>query len=132
MDDILLIDDDRLFHGLFAAHATRVGCDILHAYDGLEGEQMALSHNPILVVLDIMIPKQDGYTTAQNLRAQGYHGAISMTSALHGATGTRKVYECGANGYLMKPPNPATLALHLNYARSDMKYPTVAEWLEQQ
>ncbi len=130
MDNILLIDDDRSFHDLFGVYVRRLGCNLLQAFDGVEGERMALLHKPVLIVIDIMMPKQNGYTTCQNLRAQGYRGAVSITSALHEISNPVKFHECVANGYLVKPPDAAVLALHLEYARSDMKYPTVAEWIQ--
>ncbi len=132
MNDILLIDDDEIFHELFAAYIRDLNCNILHAFDGQEGERMALLHKPLLIVIDIMMPGQDGYTTCSHLRAQDYRGAIALTSSLHEATSPKnaQAWECGANAYIAKPPNSTVLDLYLEYARSDMKYPTVAEWFD--
>jgi len=132
MPAILVVDDDHDFHTIAAAFIERVGCQALHAFDGEEGEKMALANKPDLILLDIMMPEQDGYTTCQHLRIHGYLGAISMLSAILDATGTKKVRECGANGYLMKPLASALLSLHVEYARSGMSCPTVSEWLDHQ
>jgi two-component system OmpR family response regulator len=130
MPDILIIDDDSNVHKLFDAFAQRLSCSALHALGGEKGEEMALTHKPVLVILDIMMPGQDGYITCRNLRGLGYKGAISMCSSLQEATGTKKIRECGANAYLMKPPDITVLGLHLDYARSGMKYETVSDWLQ--
>ena len=126
---ILVIDDESTFHEIATFFIERLGCLSLHALDGQEGEIMALAYHPTLILLDIMMPAQNGYETCQRLRQQGYRGAITMMSALQEATGTNKAGESGANGYMMKPLDASILALHLEYAQTGMTYPTFSEWL---
>jgi two-component system response regulator DctR len=129
MPQVLLIDDDPNIHGLSRIMVEKLDCQLLSALSGSEGERMALERKPALILLDIMMPNQDGYETCQRLRRQGYRGAITMVSALQEATGTKKAKEYGANGYLIKPISTSLLKLHLDYVAAGMPYPTVTEWL---
>ena len=130
MPQILVIDDESNFHEIVAIQLQKIGCDVLHAFNGQEGEQLALQHNPDLILLDIMMPIQGGYETCQHLRAKGYRGAITMISALQEATGSKMAKERGANGYLIKPLDLSLVEIHLEYAHDGMKFPTVSQWLE--
>jgi DNA-binding response OmpR family regulator len=132
MPEVLLIDDDPNIHSLTSLMLEKLDCRMLSAFGGREGETMALEQKPALILLDILMPIQDGYETCQRLRRQGYRGAITMVSALQEATGTQKAKECGANGYLIKPFSLSLLKLHLEYAAVGMTYPTVTEWLTAQ
>jgi len=132
MPQILLIDDDPNIHSLTRVMVQKLDCQLLSAFSGSEGESMALERKPALILLDIMMPNQDGYETCQHLRRQGYRGAITMVSALQEATGTKKAKEYGANGYLNKPISASLLRLHLDYVAAGMPYPTVTEWLSAQ
>jgi DNA-binding response OmpR family regulator len=132
MPEVLLIDDDPNIHNLTSLLLEKLDCQMLSAFSGPEGEAMALEREPALILLDIMMPIQDGYETCQRLRRQGYQGAITMVSALQEATGTQKAKECGANGYLIKPISSSLLKLHLEYVSAGMPYPTVTEWLTTQ
>jgi DNA-binding response OmpR family regulator len=132
MPQILLIDDDPNIHSLSRIMVEKLDCQLLSALSGSEGERMALERQPALILLDIMMPNQDGYETCQRLRRQGYRGAITMVSALQEATGTKKAREYGANGYLIKPISAPLLKLHLDYVAAGMPYPTVTEWLSAQ
>ena len=132
MPQILLIDDDPNIHKLISVLLKKLDCQLLSALGGREGEIIALEQKPTLILLDIMMPNQDGYETCQHLRHQGYQGAITMVSALAEATGTKRAKEYGANGYLIKPISASLLRLHLDYVAAGMPYPTVTEWLTSQ
>jgi len=108
---ILVVEDNelnmRLFHDLLKAH----GYDILKAHDGLEGLQMAREHRPVLILMDIQLPKISGLDATKRLRAEAATAAtpiIAMTSfALSGDD--QKAKEAGATAYLAKPYSPFDL-----------------------
>jgi DNA-binding response OmpR family regulator len=129
MPTVLIVDDDPGIHRIVTGLLAKLDCQCITALNGHDGARMALEHKPNLILLDIMMPEQDGYETCKQIRAQGYQGAISMISALQEATGTKKAQEYGANGYLIKPIDASLLELHLEYAISGMSYPTVKQWL---
>jgi CheY-like chemotaxis protein len=99
----LLIDDDTMMRLLASRMLKLLNCESLEAANGIEGETMAFDHQPDLILLDIMMPEQDGYETCTNLRARGYAGTILLTSTLQETIGKRKAVEVGANAYVQKP-----------------------------
>src|SRR5437870_2416192 len=103
MPTVLIVDDDPSIHRIVMGLLEKLDCQCMTALNGHDAVMLALEHKPDLILLDIMMPGQDGYETCQQLRAQDYQGAISMISALQEATGTKKGQEYGANGYLIKP-----------------------------
>jgi CheY-like chemotaxis protein len=67
MARILLIDDDRDVIELLRFLLEQDGHKVSEAYDGVEGVELALAELPDLIILDIMMPKRDGYTANQQL-----------------------------------------------------------------
>src|SRR5260221_9398746 len=132
---ILVVDDDPAMRYLIRLMIQKLGYHPIEASNGREGEALALREQPALLLLDVMMPVQDGYTTVRNLRSQGYTGPITMISAVPEAEGIQQAADCGARGYLAKPFNAERLKLYVDYARvygSDPKHaPTLSHWLEQ-
>jgi CheY-like chemotaxis protein len=109
----LLIDDDPMMRLLASRMFNLLECQALEATGGVEGESMAFELAPDIILLDIMMPDQDGYETCINLRAKGYTGTILLTSTLQETLGRRKAIEVGANAYVQKPVNRDTLKHYL-------------------
>src|SRR3954452_21393358 len=89
----LLIDDDPMMRLLASRMLKLLDCEAMEATGGAEGEVMALEHQPDLILLDIMMPDQDGYETCTNLRARGYAGTVLLTSTIQENIGKRKAIE---------------------------------------
>lgn len=70
---------------------------------GREGEERAAQGNYDLVILDIMLPDQDGVQTCQNLRDRGYSKPILMLTALSTTNDKVRGLDAGADDYLTKP-----------------------------
>jgi CheY-like chemotaxis protein len=111
--NVLVIDDDADMRLLTRRLLTLLGCESLEARNGIEGEQLALERRPDLVLLDIMMPVQDGYDTCSHLRERDYGGPVILMSAMQESTGKRKAAECGATGYIHKPITRVFLKMHL-------------------
>ncbi len=109
----LLIDDDAMMRLLASRLLKMLNCQSLEASNGFDGESMALEHEPDLILLDIMMPDQDGYETCTNLRSRGYTGMILLTSTLQETLGKRKAKEVGATAYVQKPITRETLKRHI-------------------
>src|SRR5262249_27631522 len=78
---ILIVEDEPpLLRGLKDSFAIR-GCDVLTAADGEAGLQLALSESPDLILLDIMLPKVNGYEICRLLRENGLDMPIIMLTA---------------------------------------------------
>lgn len=70
-DHILIVDDDRDIRGLLADYLERQGLRCTMAADGREMKAALERHRIDLIVLDVMMPGEDGLTLCRNLRAAG-------------------------------------------------------------
>ena len=66
---ILVVDDDPDLVETLAMMLESKGCEVGRAYDGIEGEESIRERRPDLVVLDIMMPRKDGYVLCSELKA---------------------------------------------------------------
>ncbi len=66
---ILVVDDDLDGADILSALLEAWGFEVSTCYDGLSAERLALEHRPQLVLLDVNMPRRDGYDTARALRA---------------------------------------------------------------
>jgi len=118
MTTVLVVDDDPGMRMIASRYLRNMGCEVLEAINGSEGEHAALAQKPDLILLDMMMPVQNGQETCTHLREKGYTGAIVLTSTMQGTLGTQKAMEYGANGYAQKPITRDLLKSCLEYAGS--------------
>ncbi len=106
---VLVVDDDpdlrKLISEFLASHGFRVGT----AQDSAAMRQYLSQFTPDLVVLDVMMPGEDGLSAARYLAAEHSRVAIIMLSALGEDTDRIVGLEVGADDYLPKPCNPREL-----------------------
>lgn len=105
---VLLIDDDRDFLALAVRIFERSGAKTITALDGLEGMGKLLTHNPDLIIMDIMLPGMDGFQVCQRIR-QFSNTPLMMLSALDKDQLMLQGLEAGADDFLSKPVNPDIL-----------------------
>ncbi|MBC7905876.1 MAG: response regulator [Rhodospirillaceae bacterium] len=106
---ILVVDDDREIRDLLARFLAKHGLRVTTAKDGGEMER-ALSDWAIdLVVLDLMMPGEDGLSLTRRLRGQGVAVPIVMLTAMGEDTDRIVGLEMGADDYVAKPFNPREL-----------------------
>jgi len=112
MDKVLIIDDDEELCELVSEYLTVEGFEISCVNDGETGLQHALSGNYDMAILDVMLPKMNGFDVLRNLREQSKLPVIMLTA--RGDDMERIVgLEIGADDYLPKPFNPRELAARL-------------------
>ncbi len=100
---ILIIEDDKkISAGLKKGLAAETYAVDLSP-NGEEGERLAKVNSYDAIILDIMLPKQDGLTTCENLRRSGVNTPILMLTALGEVTDKIKGLDYGADDYLTKP-----------------------------
>ncbi len=105
---LLLVEDDREIRSLLADFLAREGYEILAAEDGAAMDRLLASARPDLVVLDLMLPGEDGLSICRRLRARGGLPILMLTAK--GEEIDRIVgLEMGADDYLPKPFNPREL-----------------------
>ena len=99
---ILIVDDEKNIVDIIAFNLKKEGYQILKAADGAEGVQLAMEENPDLILLDIMMPKMDGYEACKKIREKKHTPIIMLTAR---AEEVDKVLglELGADDYVTKP-----------------------------
>ncbi|MCL2336929.1 MAG: response regulator transcription factor [Firmicutes bacterium] len=99
---ILVVDDEKNIVDIVAFNLNKEGYDVICAYDGEKGLHMALTENPELVILDIMMPKLDGFDVCRKIREKSQVPIIMLTAR---AEEIDKVlgFELGADDYVTKP-----------------------------
>lgn len=108
---VLVADDDPDILTLVGFRLERAGYDVLPARDGEEALALALERQPDLAILDVMMPKLDGYEVTQRLRdnsATSGMPVILLTARVQEADITRG-FEAGADDYIKKPFSPQEL-----------------------
>jgi len=102
MPTILVVDDEPDIIDLAEMYLQREGFEVIRAGDGLEALALAASARPDLIVLDIMLPRLDGWEVCRRLRAQSEVPIIMLTA--RGDPIDRVVgLELGADDYIVKP-----------------------------
>jgi DNA-binding response OmpR family regulator len=100
---ILIVEDEiKLNKGLVKGLRNK-GYAVDSAFDGEEGEQMALWNAYDLIVLDVMMPKRDGIEVSKNLRTKGIATPILLLTAKDSTEDKITGLNNGADDYLVKP-----------------------------
>ncbi len=105
MSRILVIDDDPAISELVSINLEMAGYDVSQAEDGIKGQALALQLQPDLIMLDLMLPKLDGFTVCQRLRRDERTADIPvlMLTALGQTQDKVDGFNAGADDYLTKP-----------------------------
>jgi DNA-binding response OmpR family regulator len=102
MATILIVEDDETLVETLRYNFERAGYELHTATDGVRGLELARSVQPDLIILDIMMPKLDGFSVCRILR-QETSVPILMLTALHEEMHRIAGLELGANDYVLKP-----------------------------
>ncbi|CAM3119431.1 response regulator transcription factor [Paenibacillus sediminis] len=100
---ILIIDDDEKIISMLRRGLAFEGYNVLTAMNGAEGLQQMLESEPDLVILDVMMPKVDGFEVVRRLREGGSTVPILMLTAKDEVENRVKGLDLGADDYLVKP-----------------------------
>jgi CheY-like chemotaxis protein len=106
---ILLVDDEPSIMQLARMYFERDGFRIQESVDGESALEAVAKHRPALIVLDVMLPKLDGFEVCRKLRASGDSTPIIMLTARDEDIDKILGLELGADDYLTKPFNPREL-----------------------
>lgn len=105
---VLVVDDDQDIRELLAQYLTKNNFDVITAEDGIEMDTQLDSHQPDLIILDIMLPGDDGFTLCQRIR-QTSNVPIIMLTANSDEMDRVLGLEIGADDYIAKPFSPREL-----------------------
>ena len=108
---ILICDDDPAILRLLQVNLELEGYEALLAHHGEKAVEVALAEKPDLVVLDIMMPRMDGYEAVQNLKANDLTRTIPVIflSAKAQPSDIDRGKSYGVDDYITKPFDPAEL-----------------------
>jgi len=101
---ILVVDDDKDIVETIKGNLELDGYDILCAFDGRSGLDMAKKYRPDLIILDLNLPDIDGIKACQIIRRE-FDFPIIMLTARDGISDMVLGLECGADDYVVKPFN---------------------------
>jgi two-component system, OmpR family, response regulator len=106
--NILVVEDDRETRALVAKYLRNNSCNVTTANDGREMIRAMADHRVDLLILDVMLPDEDGLSLCRKVRAQSQTPIIMLTA--RGEDVDRILgLEMGADDYLAKPFNPREL-----------------------
>ena len=111
---ILVIEDEEPLRMALCDALRDEGFDVVEAADGEEGLALALSEGPELILLDLMLPKRDGFSVLKAIRADQLTSPVMILSA-HGEEWDRiQGFEVGADDYVVKPFSMRELLLRIS------------------
>jgi len=101
---ILIIDDDTTLCDMYAEELTAKGYDVKKAHNGLSGLAAATKEQPNIILLDIMMPKLNGFNTLKKLKASAKTSKIPVIilSALTQEENKKQALSLGAAHYFAK------------------------------
>ena len=100
---ILLVEDDKKISELVKQSLLNEGYFVDQSFDGESGYYKIIEDQPDLVILDIMMPKMNGYKVCAKVREIGVTTPIIMLTAKGGEYDVEEGLDTGANDYLRKP-----------------------------
>lgn len=100
---IMVIDDDEKITSLLRRSLAFEGYDVTTAHDGAEGLRMLNQRPADLVVLDVMMPKIDGWEVCRRMREAGIAAPVLLLTAKDEVQDRVKGLDLGADDYLVKP-----------------------------
>jgi len=99
---VLIVDDEKNIVDILKYNLKKEGYDTLEAYDGEQAVEIALKESPDLILLDVMLPKMDGFAVCRKLRQQ-ISTPILMLTAKEEEVDKVLGLELGADDYITKP-----------------------------
>ena len=105
MAKILLVEDNEMNRDMLSRRLLKKGFEVVMAFDGQKGLEMASSETPDIILLDMSLPIMDGWEVARNLKADGALKSIPVIAlTAHAMAGDReKTLEAGCDEYDTKP-----------------------------
>ena len=100
---LLVVDDDDEIRELLEFDLSHSGYDVDTAYDGMEGLNKAVTNSYDLVLLDVMMPKMNGFDVCANLRKAKPDIPVLLLTAKGTIADKTQGFDCGADDYLVKP-----------------------------
>lgn len=104
MPKILLVEDDEMLHGMYTQKFKNQGYEVVSAFNGAEGVELSQKEKPDLILLDVIMPKMDGFVALKKIRKNEITAGIPviLLTNLGQEEDVKKGKELGANDYFIK------------------------------
>jgi signal transduction histidine kinase len=114
---ILVVDDDPVVRSLMRATLKTDGFTVFEAADGEEGCRLYEEHRPDLLLVDVIMPRMDGYELCRILRSQpeSAYVPIVVATSLDDVPSIARAYDAGATDFIPKPVNWLVLNHRIRY-----------------
>lgn len=129
---VLIVEDEKNIVDILGFNLQREGYTTLEAYDGEDGLKKAQEEKPDLILLDVMLPKMNGFDVCRALRESHNHVPVVILTAREEETDKVLGLEIGADDYITKPFSMRELVARVraNIRRTAMSAPTGASAAE--
>ena len=121
---VLIVEDERAIVEILKFNLKREGYETMEALDGETGLRLALEGDPDLILLDVMLPKMNGFDICAEIRRAGKVTPVIMLTAREEETDKIFGLEAGADDYITKPFSMRELMARVkaNIRRRDLDY----------
>ena len=111
MTKILLVEDNEMNRDMLSRRLTKKGYEVVMAFDGKQGVEMASSESPALILMDMSLPEIDGWEATRRLKADDATKAIPVIAlTAHAMSGDmEQAKAAGCDDYDTKPVDLARL-----------------------
>ncbi len=113
---ILIVEDEEPLRLALSDALTAEGFSVMEAADGVQGYETAVREDPDLILLDLMMPKRDGFSVLRGLRQDRLTAPVLILSARGEEWDRIQGFEYGADDYLVKPFSMKELLLRIHVA----------------
>ena len=110
---ILLVDDEASIERRVSRMITDAGYEFAYAENGFDALAAIEREKPDLVIMDVMMPKMDGFTTCREMRSRGFDAPVIFLSAKGDIVDKGVGFSAGGDDYMVKPFDPRELLMHI-------------------
>lgn len=131
---IMVVDDNKITTKLLRRYLEANGYEAQEAYDGIDCIEKVEERKPNAIVLDVMMPRMDGYETVKKLKEQDHTKDIPVVivTALNDVANQLKSIDAGADDFLSKPIEENLLVAKVKLLSSLSLYQSEAKRLKEQ
>ena len=110
---VIVIEDDPDARQMYADYLRQQGCTVFTAPDGRSGLNKINELTPDVIVLDLAMPRVDGWTVLKNVRESSLTAQIAVVVVSAVSDGRDQAFHMGCDAYLVKPCSPDVLYLQI-------------------
>ena len=111
---VIIIDDDGDARQMYSEYLRHQGCTVFTAPDGRSGLNKIDELRPDVIVLDLAMPRVDGWTVLKNVRESSLTSQIAVVVVSAMSDARDQAFRMGCDAYLMKPCSPDVLYLQIH------------------